>query len=129
MSVNKEEKCRFCEIAAGKTDEKILYRDGTVTAFLDKDPYYKYHVLVIPNGHFESLNDVWDTAERYRVSPYIFLGELLDIAIDLAHELGIAKSGYRIVINTGEDAIQKVKHLHLHLLGGERMDYEPRNSR
>jgi len=40
---------------------------------------------------------------------------------DLAKEMGIDQSGYRLVINTGPDAGQSVFHVHLHLLGGRRM--------
>jgi histidine triad (HIT) family protein len=34
---------------------------------------------------------------------------------------GVAKSGYRVVTNTGEDGRQTVHHLHVHVLGGAQM--------
>ena len=43
----------------------------------------------------------------------------------LARELGVAESGFRVVINTNRDAGQSVRHLHLHLLGGRVMGWPP----
>jgi histidine triad (HIT) family protein len=37
----------------------------------------------------------------------------------------VADGGYRLVINAGADGGQTVGHLHLHLLGGRRMQWPP----
>lgn len=34
-------------------------------------------------------------------------------------------TGYRLVINEGEDGGQSVNHLHLHLIGGRKMKWPP----
>jgi len=40
-----------------------------------------------------------------------------------AKEEGIDQSGYRLINNTGIDGGQIVFHLHLHLIGGQRMHH------
>ena len=39
----------------------------------------------------------------------------------MAKEMGFAENGYRLIINCGNDGGQEVPHLHLHLLGGEKL--------
>ena len=46
-------------------------------------------------------------------------------AKNIAKELGINENGYRLVFNTNEDGGQSVYHIHLHLLGGRKMDWPP----
>jgi histidine triad (HIT) family protein len=43
----------------------------------------------------------------------------------VARERGLDESGYRLVINHGQDAGQTVHHLHVHLLGGRPMKWPP----
>ena len=43
------------------------------------------------------------------------------VARDLAKENNVDKTGYRLVINTNEDAGQSVFHLHMHLIGGKKI--------
>ena len=51
--------------------------------------------------------------------------QMQEIVKKLAVELGIAEKGFRVVINTGEDGQQSVKHLHWHILGGRSMQWPP----
>ena len=76
------------------------------------------HVLVIPCKHIESLTHLEKEDEA-------IMGRLLTAAARVAQETGIAGSGYRTVINTGDDAGQTVFHLHLHVLGGREMGWPP----
>jgi histidine triad (HIT) family protein len=52
---------------------------------------------------------------------------------NVAKEVGVNKSGYRVVTNVGENGAQEVKHLHFHILGGAKLawshlsDADPRN--
>jgi histidine triad (HIT) family protein len=89
----------------------MLYADDLVTAFLDIHPQAKTHVLIVPNRHLVSLNDVDEQDTE-------MLGRLLQVAVQLAKTEGIAETGYRVVTNSGCDAQQSVDHLHFHLLGG-----------
>jgi histidine triad (HIT) family protein len=110
--------CIFCKIIAGQVDGKALYHDEEVTAFLDAHPVTPVHILIVPNKHIPSLNQL-DEADAY------LIGRMALIARQIAREQGVEKSGYRLVINTGADAGQSVFHLHLHLIAGRHMGFRP----
>lgn len=109
-----EERCIFCEITAGRAPAKIVYQDEQVTAFEDIHPISRVHLLIVPNRHLASVNEI--TAEDEPL-----MGHLFSVARRLAEEAGIQHSGYRLVTNTGPDAGQAVFHVHMHLIGGERL--------
>ncbi len=108
--------CIFCRIIAGEAPATILYADELVTAFYDIHPITPVHILVVPNRHIESVNDI-------RKEDATLLGHLIVIARQLASTHGLEQRGYRLVINTGPEAGQSVFHLHLHLIGGRRMPF------
>jgi histidine triad (HIT) family protein len=110
--------CVFCRIGEGEEDAQVVYRGDRVTAFHDVAPQAPTHIVVVPNRHIESLRATDDEAIE-------LLGTLLGRARDIASEEGLDAHGYRLVINTGADAGQSVPHLHLHILGGRRMDWPP----
>lgn len=109
--------CAFCRIIAGQAPAEILYRDDLVTAFWDARPIAPVHVLIVPNEHIHSNNEV--TAEHERL-----IGHLHTVAAKLARDLKVEQSGYRLVVNTGPDAGQSVFHLHMHLIGGRQMPFK-----
>lgn len=106
--------CIFCRIIAGEIPSEKVYQDDRVTAFRDIRPVAPVHILIVPNKHIASVNEAEEADEAV-------LGRLLLTAKHLAAQEGIAESGYRLIINTGPHAGQVVFHLHLHLLGGQRM--------
>ncbi len=108
--------CIFCKIVAGESPSQKVYSDDLVTAFRDIHPVAPTHILIIPNKHIPSMNDV--TPEDIPL-----LGHMLALAPQIASEEGIRGSGYRLIINTGPHGGQVVYHLHLHLIGGQRMRY------
>ena len=55
----------------------------------------------------------------------LLLGHLLLKAGEVARQLGLNKSGYRVVINNGKDGGETVPHLHCHLLGGRALAWPP----
>ena len=87
-----------------------------MTAFFDVRPITPVHILVVPNQHLESINQVSPNDEQ-------LLGHMITVARQLAHDQQLENSGYRLVINTGPDAGQSVFHLHLHLIGGRHMPF------
>ncbi len=106
--------CIFCKIAAGESKADILYRDDLATAFRDLHPAAPTHVLIIPNRHVDSVNELEE-------SDAALVGHLFVVAKQIAAREGLASSGYRLIVNTGAQGGQTVFHLHLHLLGGRQM--------
>ena len=106
--------CIFCQIVTGKVPSKTLYQDEEVVAFHDINPMAPTHVLIIPKRHIPSLTHLTDAE-----TPLI--GHMTKVANQLAKEEGVAESGYRLVISSGEQGGQVVPHLHMHLLGGRRL--------
>lgn len=106
--------CIFCRVVAGKLPANIVYRDDDVLVFRDIHPQAKVHCLVIPARHIVSLEELEllqpGVAER-----------MLQVAVKVAHDLGVAETGYRLATNVGPDAGQSVNHLHFHLLGGNQL--------
>ncbi len=110
--------CIFCRIAAKEIASSVVYEDDEMLAFDDINPKAPVHVLLIPKEHFASLNELPEGREG-------LLGRLLAKARAVAEAKGIAKSGYRVVLNTARDSGQDVLHVHLHVLGGRKMAWPP----
>ena len=111
--------CIFCKIAGKEIESKIVYEDDMAVAFRDLSPQAPEHILIIPKKHIESVNEL--TVEDSALMGHI----MTEVLPKLAKELKIADSGYRVVINAGEDGQQTVKHLHVHLIGGRKMTWPP----
>lgn len=108
--------CIFCRIARGEIPAQMVVNNKDIVAFRDLNPQARVHVLIIPKRHVASLDDSNDSD---------LLGRMMTLAAAIARQEGIAKSGYRTVINTGKDGGQSVDHLHIHLLGGRAMTWPP----
>lgn len=107
--------CLFCRIIAGEIPSTRVYEDDKVLAFRDIDPQAPTHILIIPKEHYDSVMD----------APAETIGYMSKIAAKLAEDEGIAEKGFRLVMNTGDEGGQSVKHLHMHLLGGRSMEWPP----
>ena len=103
--------CLFCKMVNKEIPTTIVYEDDDVLAFKDIAPKAPVHVLIIPKKHIENLAAA--TAEDAQI-----LGKMQMVAHQLAEELGIAESGYRVLTNSGKDSGQEVFHIHYHLVGG-----------
>jgi len=108
--------CTFCKIASAEIPAIIVYKDELVTAFRDIHPVGPVHVLVIPNKHIASLNDVEPEDEA-------LLGHIFITARKVAELDGLAENGYRLIVNTGAHGNQTISHLHVHVIGGRPMKY------
>ena len=108
--------CIFCKIAKGEIPVKFVAESATCVAFRDANPQAPTHVLVIPRAHVASLNEV--------ATPTL-LGDVLQLAREVAKQECIAVSGYRVVFNSNSDGGQTVYHLHAHVLGGRHMAWPP----
>ncbi|MGA7298381.1 MAG: histidine triad nucleotide-binding protein [Rhodanobacteraceae bacterium] len=108
----------FSKIIRREIPADIVYEDDDVLAFRDVNPQAPTHVLFIPKRPIASLDEAGpDDAE--------LLGRLMLAAAAYAREEGIARDGYRVVVNCNEHGGQTVFHLHMHLLGGRTMSWPP----
>jgi len=106
--------CIFCKIVEGTIPSRKVYEDEQIVAFHDIQPLAPVHLLVIPKKHIASL-DAADSEDAQ------LLGQTMLAARQVARDAGLADGGYRVVTNIGQDAGQIVFHLHLHVLGGEKL--------
>ncbi len=106
------EETLFSKIIRKELPSDMLYQDDLVTAFRDISPRLPTHVLIVPNRHIPSVDDVTPEDEAA-------MGRMLSVARKIARDEGINDSGYRLIINCGEHGRQEVPHIHMHLLGGE----------
>lgn len=104
----------FRKIINKEIPSDMLYQDDHVTAFRDISPQAKTHILIIPNKLIATANDI-------EVEDEVLIGKLYSVAKKLAVQEGIAESGYRLIMNCNSDGGQEVYHIHLHLLGGQRL--------
>ncbi|BEQ16843.1 histidine triad nucleotide-binding protein [Desulfoferula mesophila] len=101
----------FSKIISGEIPAEIVHQDELVTAFRDAHPAAPTHILIVPNQEITGVDALEDSQAEVA-------GRMLLVARDLARREGVARSGYRLIINCGPDGGQEVMHLHMHLIGG-----------
>ena len=106
--------CLFCKIAQGELKTTFRYEDGQIVAFNDIHPKAPVHVLIVPKTHIASIAEMGEPDER-------LIGHMHYVAKQIAEELDIAENGYRLIFNTRAHGGQEIDHVHLHLLGGQRL--------
>jgi len=110
--------CLFCKMVSGQAEADEVLSTERTYAFRDINPAAPVHVLVVPRQHIADAGKVG--ADHGDV-----LAEMLTTAQEVARLEGVSEGGYRLVMNVGEDALNSVGHLHLHVLGGRRMSWPP----
>ncbi len=110
--------CLFCRIVAGQVPADVVHEGERTLAFQDIDPQAPVHVLVIPRRHIVGAATVTPADAEV-------VADLLVAARVVAEQEGVGESGYRLVLNVGDDALTSVAHLHLHVLGGRRLAWPP----
>ena len=108
----------FEKIATREIPAKIIEEDEDLIVFHDIKPQAPVHVLVVPKRPIPRLANATAQDEK-------LLGKLLLKAQEMAKSLGIAESGFRVVINSGRNGGESVPHLHVHLLGGRPLAWPP----
>ena len=100
--------CTFCDIIRGAAEVSMCYEDADVVAFLDIQPVNAGHVLVVPRGHHESLEDI----------PHALAMHMFEVAMQLAPVVKqvAGSGGLNIVVNSGAAAGQDVFHYHVHVI-------------
>ena len=108
----------FERIIARNIPADIVYEDDQVLAFRDIQPQAPVHVLVIPKKVIPRIGAA-------NPEDQALLGHLLLTAAQVARTLGLAETGYRLVMNHGLHGGESVPHLHCHILGGRPMAWPP----
>ena len=108
----------FERIASREIPAEIVFEAGDFLAFRDAHPQAPVHVLIVPKKCIPRIAEAGaDDAD--------LLGRMLAAAPEIARRVGVAETGFRLVINNGLDAGESVPHLHIHLLGGRAMQWPP----
>jgi len=107
--------CVLCQIIAGKIPADIVHQNNEFLAFRDIQPQAPTHLVIVPTSHIGSITQLTNEQQG-------LIGRLILLASELAEKEGVSASGYRLAMNCGADGGQLVPHLHLHLLGGRRLD-------
>lgn len=105
----------FAKILRGEIPNKTVYEDDAILAFHDIMPKTPVHVLVIPKAEYVDLDDFCANAGSDEI------GTFFAKAGEIARNLGVVESGYRLVSNNGENAGQIVPHFHIHIMGGQKI--------
>ena len=112
------EKTVFQKIIDREIKADIVFENDKIIAFNDINPIAPLHVLIVPKKLIESINSIEEEDGE-------LIGEMFLVAKELAKKLKINESGYRTVFNTNDDGGQTVYHIHLHLIGGRKLDWPP----
>ncbi len=110
--------CLFCAIVAGDIPATVVSETDRVLAFRDINPQAPTHVLVIPKDHYPHV-------AALAAADSGLLAEVISQAHQVAAAEQVGETGYRVVVNTGEQAGQTVAHVHAHLLGGRLLTWPP----
>ena len=108
----------FDKIISKEIPSDIVYEDRDFLAFRDINPQAPTHILIIPKKRIPTINDIKDEDSK-------IIGKLVIIAKKIAEEENISKNGYRLVFNCNEYGGQTVFHIHLHLIGGRKLNWPP----
>lgn len=107
------EECVFCKIRKGEIPSTKLYEDDEFMIIKDINPQAKVHLIAIPTEHVPFIDMMTEQGTS-------LLGKIMGKISHMQTELGLT-NGYRLLINQGEDAGQTVNHVHIHILGGEKL--------
>jgi histidine triad (HIT) family protein len=111
-------KTLFEKIIAREIPASIVYEDEQIIAFRDIKAQAPTHILIVPKKPIPRIGEAKPEDQQV-------LGYLLLKAAELARQLGLAQSGFRLVFNNGPDAGEAVPHLHCHMLAGRQLAWPP----
>ena len=106
--------CIFCKIANGEIPATKLYEDDDMVIIKDLNPQAPVHLLLIPKEHYANIIEMTDAQAQTLARCVKKLSTITD-------KLGL-ENGFRLVSNKGEDGCQSVGHLHVHILGGKKLN-------
>ena len=111
----KDTDCIFCGIFSGVIESDVLFRNKDLIVVRDINPKAPTHLVIIPKSHIKNL--AYSAGRASSV-----LGHMFIVAEEMARREEVTISGFRLIVNQGEDAGQEIEHLHMHLLGGKKLN-------
>lgn len=105
--------CIFCKIVDGVIPSDKVFENDDMIIIKDLNPQAKIHLLLIPKMHYENIEAL------AKENPEL-LRRCFETLPAITDGLGL-KDGYRLITNKGDNGCQSVKHIHIHLLGGEKL--------
>ena len=115
MAVDYDNENIFARILRNEIPCSKIYEDEHALAFEDINPQAPVHVLVIPKGQYMSMDDFSNFASDKEIAGFI------RAVGNTARKLNLSNDGYRIIGNIGNDGMQEVPHLHIHIFGGKKL--------
>lgn len=109
----------FSKIISKEIPADIVYESDKILAFRDIKPQAPVHILIIPKIEIPTIREVKGREHSN------LLAEMFDAANEIAKKEGISEDGFRLVFNCGDNGGQDVYHIHMHLLGGRKMNWPP----
>lgn len=108
MPASLHDDCVFCRLLGGAEAVSIIHEDEEVVAFLDVQPLFPGHLLVVPRAHYPSLFEV----------PEALAARTMALARRLVPGLRRATGSRAVNLFSanGADGGQDVFHFHLHLI-------------
>ena len=106
--------CIFCKIVKKEIPADIVFEDEEIIAFKDIRPIAPVHILIIPQRHIESINDL-------KEEDAALAGKMILAGKKIAQDLQTAEKGYKLLFRVGQWGGQEVGHIHLHVIGGARL--------
>lgn len=104
--------CTFCAIAGGRLAAEVVLDEADHLAFLDHQPLFPGHVLVVPRRHVVTLPDL----------PPDELGPLYAAVQRVAAAVGPALGAEGSFVAQNNVVSQSVPHLHVHVVPRTRGD-------
>jgi len=108
----------FEKIIAREIPADIIHEDDLCICFRDIEPQAPTHLLLIPKKPIPRLAEASTEDQQ-------LLGHLLLTAGNIAEQQSFKETGFRTVINNGQNGGESVPHLHIHLLADRQMLWPP----
>lgn len=101
--------CIFCKIIARELPSSIVAETDNLLVIKDIHPKASIHHLIITKKHIVDVQSI----QQQDMS---LINDMFTMAQQLSKQL---QTDFRIVINSGYNAGQRVFHLHMHFLAGK----------
>lgn len=107
----------YCdEVLSGKLMVDVAHETDDTLAFHHTRPSYPTHIVVVPKRHIPSFVDLGDADEAV-------LARVIAVVRNIAASVLEAEGACRVITNLGR--YQDSKHLHFHVVSGDRSDLDP----